>query len=75
MVNTKNETPEYDNFIAEDKIHHIRIEVPAHKNADSVISIEIILQVLRVMRDKSNYPMLVHCNKGKVGGYNPTFQS
>ena len=66
LVNEKNESAEFDNFVDENGINHIRVEVPAHKNPEVVIPIDIITRVLKVMLDKSNYPLLVHCNKGKV---------
>ena len=66
LVNEKNENAEFDDFVDENGINRIRVEVPAHKNPGVVIPIDIITRVLKVMLDKSNYPLLVHCNKGKV---------
>ncbi len=66
LVGTKNETTEFTDFISDERIRHVRIEVPAHKKPESVIPIETIIKVLTVMSDSSNYPLLVHCNKGKV---------
>ena len=71
LVNEENESAEFDNFVDENGINHIRVEVPAHKNPEVVIPIDIITRVLKVMLDKSNYPLLVHCNKGKVKPFIP----
>jgi hypothetical protein len=65
-VNDKNESAEFAKFVHDNGINNIRIEVPAHKNPEIVIPIDIITRVLKIMLDKSNYPLLVHCNKGKV---------
>lgn len=45
-------------------IQQIRIHVPANKE---VVRIEAatMLQALGVVLDRSNYPLLIHCNKGK----------
>ena len=50
----------------EDGIEHFRIIVPAHKNSSSVIPIEMILETLKIILNRANYPLLIHCNKGKV---------
>ncbi|KAL2041254.1 hypothetical protein N7G274_006199 [Stereocaulon virgatum] len=65
LVNDKNESPEFTKFVNDNGINNIRIEVPAHKSPEVVIPIDIITRVLKIMLDKSNYPLLVHCNKGK----------
>lgn len=66
LVGTKNETTEFTDFLCDEGIRHVRIEVPAHKKPEIVIPIDIIIKVLTIMSDSSNYPLLIHCNKGKV---------
>ena len=56
--------PEYDEWVAEQGIRHVVIPIPANKE---VVCIEsaTILNALAVILDRDNYPLLVHCNKGK----------
>ena len=53
-------------FMEKHDIQHYQIPIPAHKDPSVVIPPENIAHALRLMLDPSNYPMLVHCNKGKV---------
>lgn len=52
--------------VEEESIEHIRIIVPAHKNPSSIIPIDILLETLKIILNRKNYPLLIHCNKGKV---------
>ncbi len=45
-------------------ITHRRILIPAHKD-DNVIPMESIVQVMQILLNKENLPLLIHCNKGK----------
>ena len=47
-------------------INHLRIPIIAHKAADRVNSLAEVARVMSVLRDPSQHPVLVHCNKGKV---------
>ncbi len=47
-------------------IQHFQIPIPAHKDPSVVIPPENIANALNIMLDPSSYPLLVHCNKGKV---------
>ena len=62
-------TPHSEDFleyVEEDGIEHFRIIVPAHKNPSSLIPIETLLETLKIILNRANYPLLIHCNKGKV---------
>ena len=56
---------EYANFISSNGITHHHIPILANKNPDVFTDEKTVNQVLGVMLDPSNYPMLIHCNKGK----------
>ena len=69
MVSTLVKTPhseEFLEYVEETGIQHFRIIVPAHKNPSSVIPIDILLETLKIILNPGNYPLLIHCNKGKV---------
>ncbi|KAL9098126.1 MAG: hypothetical protein Q9163_006156 [Psora crenata] len=51
-------------YLKEANIKHYRILIPAHKNGN-VIAMEDIAQVLRIVTNPLNHPVLIHCNKGK----------
>ena len=57
---------EFLEYVEEGGIEHFRIIVPAHKNPSSIIPIETLLETLKIILNHSNYPLLIHCNKGKV---------
>lgn len=57
---------EFLEYVEEKGIEHTRIIIPAHKTPSSIIPIETLLETLQIMMKKSNYPLLIHCNKGKV---------
>jgi len=54
----------YDQFLADNKIKHLVISLPANKEKVSM-DIRDMLSVLYVVLNKKNYPLLIHCNKGK----------
>ncbi|EHY57364.1 tyrosine-protein phosphatase siw14 [Exophiala dermatitidis] len=56
---------EYENFISSNGIIHHHIPILANKKPDVYSSDETVNQVVKLMLDPANYPMLVHCNKGK----------
>ncbi|OJD29934.1 tyrosine-protein phosphatase siw14 [Diplodia corticola] len=61
----KEECPEpYAKFIAENGIRHYRVHVPANKG-QVCIPPDVMVHALMVVLDRSNYPLLIHCNKGK----------
>ncbi|KAL4927196.1 tyrosine phosphatase family protein [Aspergillus undulatus] len=58
-------TQSYESFIKENGIKHhivpfIANKDPAVKTPDCVVNV-----ILRIMLNKSNHPILIHCNKGK----------
>jgi len=47
---------------------HYQIDMPGNKeNCITPVPDEKITSALRVILDRRNHPMLIHCNKGKVG--------
>lgn len=56
---------EFENFITSNGITHFHIPILANKDPDVYSSDETVCKVLEIMLDPSNYPMLIHCNKGK----------
>ena len=54
----------YVQFLEDNGIKQIRVHVPANKE---IVKIEAttMLQALGVVLDRKNYPLLIHCNKGK----------
>ena len=57
---------EFLEYVEEEGIEHFRIIIPAHKTPSSTIPIDTLLETLRVILNHKNYPLLIHCNKGKV---------
>ena len=57
---------EFLDYVEEKGVEHFRIVIPAHKTPFSIIPIETLLQTLRIILNHANYPLLIHCNKGKV---------
>lgn len=69
MISTLVKTPhseEFLEYVEEEGIEHFRIIVPAHKSPSSIIPIDTLLETLKIILNHSNYPLLIHCNKGKV---------
>ena len=58
-------TPRFLSFMVENKIKHYRLKVQPHKKREDKIPIEDIAQVLKLLLDPNNGPILIHCNKGK----------
>ncbi|RMZ86112.1 hypothetical protein DV737_g122, partial [Chaetothyriales sp. CBS 132003] len=56
---------EYADFITSKAIAHHHIPILANKDEDVSTDADTINKVLCIMLDARNYPMLVHCNKGK----------
>lgn len=57
---------EFLEYVEEKGIEHTRVIIPAHKTPSSIIPIDMLLETLGIILNKSNYPLLIHCNKGKV---------
>jgi tyrosine-protein phosphatase SIW14 len=57
-------SPEYQGFMKEAGIQHFHVHVKANKGEVRVESCEMS-RALRLIMDRTNHPILVHCNKGK----------
>ncbi|KAL4785751.1 tyrosine phosphatase family-domain-containing protein [Aspergillus varians] len=58
-------TPSYESFLKENGIKHHRIHFIANKNATVKTPECVVDTILSIMLNKSNHPILIHCNKGK----------
>lgn len=56
--------PEYQNFMEDAGIQHFHVHIKANKGEVRVDSCEMS-RALRLIMDRSNHPILIHCNKGK----------
>ncbi|KAL9058544.1 MAG: hypothetical protein Q9162_001699 [Coniocarpon cinnabarinum] len=52
-------------FVARGNIQHYSISIKAHKKVGDKIDEDYMLSALQEVVNPANYPMLVHCNKGK----------
>jgi tyrosine-protein phosphatase SIW14 len=57
-------SPEYQSFMKEAGIQHFHAHIKANKGEVRVESCEMS-RALRLIMDRTNHPILVHCNKGK----------
>jgi tyrosine-protein phosphatase SIW14 len=57
-------SPEYQAFMDEAGIQHFQVHIKANKGEVRVESCEMS-RALRLILDRTNHPILVHCNKGK----------
>ena len=57
---------EFLEYTDEEGINHFSMIVPAHKTESSFIPEEILFATLKIILNPANYPLLIHCNKGKV---------
>lgn len=57
-------SPEYQGFMKDAGIQHFHAHIRANKGEVRVESCEMS-RALRLIMDRSNHPILVHCNKGK----------
>lgn len=58
-------TAELATYFERSGLQLYRINIPPHKSEDDRIPIERTAQVMRLLLDPANRPILVHCNKGK----------
>ncbi|KIW26808.1 uncharacterized protein PV07_06613 [Cladophialophora immunda] len=56
---------DYQKFIASHGITHYTIPILANKDPEAYTPDAVVCKVVELMLDPSNYPMLIHCNKGK----------
>ncbi|KAH8730080.1 tyrosine phosphatase family-domain-containing protein [Phaeosphaeriaceae sp. PMI808] len=57
-------TPEYQTFMKSAGIQHFQVHIKANKGEVRVESCEMS-RALRLIMDRTNHPILIHCNKGK----------
>jgi tyrosine-protein phosphatase SIW14 len=58
-------SPEYRSFMAENGIQHFQVQIPANKGEIRIGACEMS-RAMEIVLDRTNHPMLIHCNKGKV---------
>ncbi|KAL5000730.1 tyrosine phosphatase family-domain-containing protein [Aspergillus recurvatus] len=58
-------TQSHESFLKESGIVHHRIPFIANKDPAIKTSERVVNAILRLMLNKSNHPILIHCNKGK----------
>ncbi|ETI23168.1 hypothetical protein G647_04965 [Cladophialophora carrionii CBS 160.54] len=56
---------DYKRYMTRNHITHYHIPILANKDPEIYTPDAVVYQVLELMLDSSNYPMLIHCNKGK----------
>lgn len=56
--------PEYQSFMDSAGVQHFRVHIRANKGEVRVDSCEM-QRALRLLMDRTNHPMMIHCNKGK----------
>lgn len=54
-------------FLNDNGISHLRIIIPPNKDPEVEVSNTDLDRILGILLNKANHPVLVHCNKGKVG--------
>ncbi|KAF2796805.1 hypothetical protein K505DRAFT_156602 [Melanomma pulvis-pyrius CBS 109.77] len=57
-------SPEYSQFMDENGIQHFQVPIPANKGEVKVQACQMS-KALRIVLDRTNHPLLIHCNKGK----------
>ncbi|KAF2662313.1 hypothetical protein K491DRAFT_287274 [Lophiostoma macrostomum CBS 122681] len=57
-------SPEYQHFMEEHNIQHFRLPIPPNKGQVNLVSCDM-RKALDIVMDRSNHPLLIHCNKGK----------
>lgn len=56
--------PEYQHFMDSAGVQHFRVHIRANKGEVRVDSCEM-QRALRLVMDRTNHPIMIHCNKGK----------
>ncbi|KAL2812806.1 tyrosine phosphatase family-domain-containing protein [Aspergillus granulosus] len=55
----------HENFVKEGGITHYRIAFIANKDPDVRTPDTVVNRIMEILLNKSNHPVLIHCNKGK----------
>ena len=58
-------TDEHCQFVNANGIQHFQVQIRAHKKKEDKIGEECMLSALKELSNPNNYPLLVHCNRGK----------
>lgn len=56
---------DYGNFVSSEGIVHHQIPILANKDSQIYTDAETVHKVLNIVLDPSNFPLLIHCNKGR----------
>ncbi|KAF2467090.1 uncharacterized protein BDR25DRAFT_317308 [Lindgomyces ingoldianus] len=56
------------NFMLENGIQHFQVHIPANKGEISIPTCQMS-KALGIVLDRSNHPILIHCNKGKCSKF------
>lgn len=56
----------HNDFVHENGIVHFQVGIEPNKNPFVTTPQCVMTAALRIVLDPSNYPLLIHCNKGKV---------
>lgn len=55
----------YANFISSNGISHHHIPILANKDENKYTEAATVNKIMELLLDRENYPILIHCNKGK----------
>ncbi len=58
--------PENTAFVKENGIQHFQIHISPNKDPFVTIPPKDMAAALKILLDRRNHPLLIHCNKGKV---------
>lgn len=58
--------PENTAFVKENGIKHFQIHISPNKDPFVTIPPKDMAAALKILLDRQNHPLLIHCNKGKV---------
>jgi len=56
---------DYEEFMETNGINHVKVHIKANKQADVYTPPGTVIEALKVIMDRANHPVLIHCNKGK----------
>ena len=62
----KEYSAETNAFMDENNMKTYRVPLPGNKGPSTRIPLSSIKDILKIVLDRRNHPILIHCNKGKV---------
>ncbi|KAL4889032.1 tyrosine phosphatase family-domain-containing protein [Aspergillus ambiguus] len=65
LVEESSAIPNYTHILKDNGINHFRIKVHPNKDPAIKTSQQTMNDILEILLNKANHPILVHCNKGK----------